>query len=347
VANGIRAGGDGDSTVILGIYNVSTPVGIRAVERFYLRKSFQIKALARDISDIAGISRFAADVILLSDSRQLSDSLSNCDILLYCSKMNTPANDTIALFREAQRAGVRRFVKISMMFNERPEVISDLQPSQNEGLLLSELKAGKTELTILRPGNLHGPRCFWSLNSVNQLITKEPRLPHNGHGAFNGTYIDNLLQAVEQACSADSSAVNGKIFWVTDGLNTTWKDYFSVLADAIAHVTGTHGESDIEAVASSTSNGTQAVKRLQQELLRISLALPLPYGVRHRAKSRLESLSETGWISHAQGYLDNISINNIRDVLGYEPAVDLHSACLATAGWLDFAQKLAAWKNAS
>lgn len=92
----------------------------------------------------------------------------------------------------------------------------------NQGLILS----------VVRPGNVYGPRSGpWLHDVVNVLKSGSPGLISGGNINAGLAYVDNVADVLIIASSSDCAI--GKAFNASDGLDVTWKQYFTDIAAMI------------------------------------------------------------------------------------------------------------------
>lgn len=146
----------------------------------------------------------------------------------------------------AADAGVRRFIYISsvtvhgMAASDR---IDEGSPIRSIGLPYADSKIeaersleamherGRIELTILRPGDVYGPRAGeWVVKLVQALRTRRMILIDGGRGLINTTYVENLTDAVLASLARNES--RGRTYLITDGSPVSWKRYLVALASA-------------------------------------------------------------------------------------------------------------------
>jgi nucleoside-diphosphate-sugar epimerase len=146
----------------------------------------------------------------------------------------------------AADAGVRRFIYISsvtvhgMAANDR---IDESSPVRSVGLPYADSKIeaersleamherGRIDLTILRPGDVYGPRAGeWVVKLVQALRARKMILIDGGRGLINTTFVENLADAVLAALSRGES--KGRAYLITDGAPVRWKRYLVALSSA-------------------------------------------------------------------------------------------------------------------
>ncbi len=87
-------------------------------------------------------------------------------------------------------------------------------------------------LTVVRPGNVYGPGSGpWLHDIVNVLKTGAPGLISGGRGNAGLAYVDNVADILILAGVDDKSI--GRVYNASDGLDVSWHQYFSDLAQMI------------------------------------------------------------------------------------------------------------------
>ncbi len=87
-------------------------------------------------------------------------------------------------------------------------------------------------LTVVRPANVYGPGSGpWLHDIIKVLSTGAPGLVSGGQGNAGLAYVDNVADILLLAAAADTA--EGRVYNACDGLDVTWRQYFSDLADMI------------------------------------------------------------------------------------------------------------------
>ncbi len=160
--------------------------------------------------------------------------------------MKVNAGGTQTLAAAAARAGVRRFIYVSSVtvhgmpprsgIDEDAAIRSIGLPYADSKIAAEEAlrrlhERGALAVTILRPGDVYGPRAGeWVIKLVQALRAGRMILIGGGRGLINLTYVDNLTDAA--AACLESPAAAGQTYLITDGAPVTWKVYLDRLAAA-------------------------------------------------------------------------------------------------------------------
>ena len=222
----------------------------------------------------------------------------------------------------ARAAGVRRFVHISsvVVFGyEFPDGADERHPVRTTGspyvdtkvageqVVLAAHAAGEIECTVVRPGDVYGPRGpQWTILPVELLRAGRLALPARGRGVFSPVFIDNLVEGILSAARSDAAA--GQVFTLTDGRGVTTRDYFGRYAAML-------GKRPPPGVPNA-------------------LALPASWLIHHgnRLAGTANELNPDAirYLSRTGTY----SIEKAREWLAYSPAVDLDEGFERTERWL-------------
>lgn len=233
------------------ILGASGFIGSRAVELFTLTNAAKIRAIVRSYSSLPSVARFDLDfrVCDARDRAGLQKAFNDCDVVVHAVLGNPDVIEgTIEpVYSAAQAAGVRRLIYLSSasVHGQAPPVGTDedsrlslAQPfAYNRAKVKAEMKlqslraAGSTEIVILRPGIVYGPRSRWIVEIANDLITNNACLINNGQGICNCMYVDNLLDAMQLTFAAKE--IDGQIFLVGDKEEVSWFDFYSSIALAL------------------------------------------------------------------------------------------------------------------
>ena len=141
--------------------------------------------------------------------------------------------------------GVARFVYISSVsvYGMPPvKEINEETPFRHIGLpygdskieaetLVLEFHRAGLPCTILRPGDVYGPRATeWVVKLVESMKSGRMILIGGGRGLINVTQVDNLVDAIVAALQNPAAA--GRDYIITDGKPATWNDYLKALSAA-------------------------------------------------------------------------------------------------------------------
>ena len=158
-------------------------------------------------------------------------------------RVNVEGTRNIAAWAAA--TGVSRFFYLSSVtvYGMPPvEGIDEQTPFRHMGLpyadskieaeaMLAAFRASGLRTTILRPGDVYGPRASeWVIKLVDSMRAGKMILISGGRGLVNVTHVDNLVDAIEAAMQIEAAA--GRDYIITDGAPVTWKKYLEALAQA-------------------------------------------------------------------------------------------------------------------
>ncbi len=228
---------------------------------------------------------------------------------------------TINIAKAAKNSGVKTFVYISSAlvygFNYPDRVREDGPLSgENNPYCQTKIEAEQALLQlndppnfgtiILRPGDVYGPGSIpWV---VRPLLLMQQRLfayANDGKGVINHLYIDNLIDAIFLTLEKETY---GEIFNITDGEETSWKEYFTYLAEI---------------------SGLPAPFSLPKEELK--LFLKLRYQGQKLFRKKTDILPEVvDFMTRPYAY----SIEKAQRILNYKPAVNLQEGMKLTQQWL-------------
>jgi nucleoside-diphosphate-sugar epimerase len=221
----------------------------------------------------------------------------------------------------AQRAGAQRFVhfsSVTVFGLEFPDGVDERYPVHNtfipypdskiasEQVVLQAHLDGRVPCTVLRPGDVYGPRSrAWALVPAELMRRRRFMLPGRGKGIHSPVFIDNLVDGV--ALAAASSEAAGQVFTLSDGIGVPCREFFEPYAKLIG-------------------------RRL------VVMPTPIVLGAAAVAQrlARFES-GDNDVNPEATRYMlrrGTYSIDKARKVLGWEPRVGLHVGLERTIGWL-------------
>jgi nucleoside-diphosphate-sugar epimerase len=147
----------------------------------------------------------------------------------------------------AERAGVSRFVhfsSVTVFGLEFPDDVDERYPVRStyipypdskiasEQVVLQAHVEGRVPCTIVRPGDVYGPRSrAWAIIPAELIKARRFTLPGGGRGIHSPVYVDNLVDGVVLA--AASPAAVGEIFTLSDGIGVPYREFFAPYAEAV------------------------------------------------------------------------------------------------------------------
>jgi nucleoside-diphosphate-sugar epimerase len=223
----------------------------------------------------------------------------------------------------AVAAGARRFVHFSSVraFGDSgfPDGVTEEDPVRpgrsvyvntkiaSEQVALQAHAAGRIEVTIIRPGDVYGPRSRpWTVLIVEAIAANQFLLPAMGKGIFSPVYVDNLVDGVLLAASRPEGV--GEVFTISDGVGVPCAEFFG-------HYYRMLGRKGPRTLPTAVAVGAAAIPE----------ALAALTG--RKTEIRRESMR---YLARDGTY----SIDKARALLGYEPAVDLNEGMGRTEAWL-------------
>jgi len=261
------------------------------------------------------------------------DHAAGCDLVVHTAAIvsmrgsgpggavwQTNALGTRHVLDAARRAEAIRFVQLSSVtvFGFAfPDGVDESYPTQpsgvpyvdtkiaSEALVLRAHAAGEIPCTIVRPGDVYGPRSRpWTVLPVQELARRRLILPALGRGIFSPVYIDNLLDGIVAACEPAGA---GGVFTLTDGAGVTTREFFGFYARLLGRRLPVLPTGAAVALASAAALGARAARQ-ETEI--------------NAAAARY--LARTG----------TYAIDRARTTLGYAPSIGLAEGMERTAHWL-------------
>jgi nucleoside-diphosphate-sugar epimerase len=216
----------------------------------------------------------------------------------------------------AEAVGADRIVHVSSVavwgyeFGDR---LDEDAPTRRSGNPYIDTKAASDELarrrgaTVVRPGDVYGPGSVqWSVRPVQLLRSGRMMLPDGGRGLLTPIYIDDLVDCVVRALRHPDAG--GQTFVAWDGEAVTAREFFGHYARMV-------GRAKIPSVPAPV---LRAGVRVQSVLERLA--------------GRPASLEPDAaiFLSRRATYPND----RAREVLGWEPQVDLAEGMRRTEAWL-------------
>jgi len=219
-------------------------------------------------------------------------------------------------------AGAKRLVHVSSVtvfgfdFEGEVDERTPVQPNGNyyvdtkiasEQVVLSAHAEGEIPCTIVRPGEVYGPRSRgWTVEAVRALKARRMVLPAGGRGLISPVYVDDLIDGIVRAATVPEAA--GRIFILTGPGPATIGEFMG----HYCRMLGIGGPLTAPtAVVRQGVRAMAAATRLRGQRSKLSPAV-------------VDSLTRRG----------SYSIRRARETLGYEPAHDLEAGMRATEQWL-------------
>lgn len=223
----------------------------------------------------------------------------------------------------AQRGGAERFVQFSSVTTfgfDYPDGVDETYPVRltgnpypdskiaSEQVTLQAHVAGDVQATIVRPGDVYGPRSRgWTVLPVKMIKAGQMVLPNGGHGRIGPVYVDNLVDGVLLAAASPDAV--GEIFTIADG-------YAIEIGDFFGHYARMLGKEGIRTLPTPIARTIAAAGgRIEKRLGRDT----------EMSAASMDYLAKTGGA---------YSIEKARRVLGFAPKVTLDEGMRRCEEWL-------------
>jgi nucleoside-diphosphate-sugar epimerase len=221
----------------------------------------------------------------------------------------------------AVRGGARRFVHTSSIVTfgiDFPDRVAESFPVRPTGVPYTDTKiaseqvvlaahaAGELPCTIVRPGDVYGPRSRpWMILVLEAIKARQFALPARGRGIFSPVYVDNLVDGYVLAAS--SADAEGQVFTITDGIGVECREFF-------AHH---HRWLGVRGPRTLPTPAAVALAAVAERALRLSgrETEVTPGAVRYLARN------------------GTYSIDKARAVLGYRPVIGLEEGLERSRAW--------------
>jgi len=223
----------------------------------------------------------------------------------------------------AVAGGAERFVQFSSVTTfgfDFPDGVDETYPVRltgnpypdskiaSEQVTLQAHVAGEVQATIVRPGDVYGPRSRgWTVLPVQMIRSGQLVLPNGGHGKIGPVYVDNLVDGVTLA--AASTDARGEIFTIADGPDVEVGEFFGKYARML-------GKDKVRTLPTSVARGIAAAGGRVEKL---------------RGRDTEMSGASVDYVAKPVG---RYSIEKARRVLGYDPKVTLEEGMRRTEEWL-------------
>jgi nucleoside-diphosphate-sugar epimerase len=222
----------------------------------------------------------------------------------------------------AVAGGVQRFVHLSSIvvfgfdFTGEVDEWTPVRPNgvhyvdtkiASEQVVLAAHADGQVPCTIVRPGDVYGPGSRpWTIEPVRLLKAGQLVLPGGGRGMHSPVYVDDLVEGVVRAATVPEAA--GRIFTVTGPAPVTIGDFVERYCHMLGIDRPRSAPPGLARAAAWLINSVSRVRGVHNEIT--------PAGIDYFMRR------------------GTYSIARAREVLGYEPAVDLDEGMRRTEAWL-------------
>lgn len=240
------------------ITGVNGFIGSHTARRM-LREGHRVRGLVRRTSNLDNIKDLNIEFVYgdVSQPETLEKATEGTDKVIHVAGIAKDWGDyadfhrvnfqgTCNLALAAEKAGVKRLVYISTAavhgFGYR--YITESYPMSNklnyygetkkmaEQWLFQFARTAKMSIVALRPGNVFGPDDHTFIDKYLEAIyTGKFSYVNNGKSLTCPVYIDNLVESIWLACHSGTAV--GEAFFITDGLEITWREFTDKLADAL------------------------------------------------------------------------------------------------------------------
>ncbi len=349
-------------------------VGNRAVEEFFLRGAHDVVPVVHGYSSLALAGRFGMPWRVADhfSVEALARAFEGCECVVHAAFGSPLTAMSRAVYRAADRAGVRRLVVLSSasVYNqnvapgtteasalpERPATSYNASKIVADNAVRALRAKGRTEVVFLMPSVVFGPRSQWVAGLADQLMRGTAYLINEGRGVCNTVYIDNLVEAMRLAM--DAPGVDGEAFFVSDAEPVTWAEFYAPIVSALGAAPG-----DVHALRDPELPGESRREHMRQRLQRLVESKPLqrvkplvPPGLMAAYRTLLvRPLSERraepeAWeppaprrpsVALDMGLLQLCEYKLPNDkaarLLGYAPPVSFAEGMRRSVGWLEFA----------
>lgn len=308
-------------------------IGLRTAE-LALAQGMKVRGLQRSADKAKKARELGAEVIVgnITDPAAAKEACQGVDIVLHTAAIvreggafqhfhEANVGGTINMAKAAKNAGVKTFVHLSSVmvygFNY-PNRVTEEGPlrGENNPYCQTKIESEKELLKlnappdfgviIIRPGDVYGPgSIYWVARPLMFMRQKAFALANDGRGVMNHVYVDNLIEAILLAIEKEAY---GEAFNITDGQETSWKEYFTRLAEI----------GNAPAFFSLPAGVLKLLARLRclgQTVLRQEPD-PLPESINFATRPYAYSIAKA------------------QNQLGYEPKIDLEEGMRRTREWL-------------
>ncbi len=345
-----------DSNMIL-VTGASGFIGGWVVEALALSGLANVRAGIHSWAHAARIARFPLDITPcdVMDEKQLDQAMEGVDLVVHTAVggRETIVQGTQNVLRAARRAGVQRVVHLSTaeVYGDVRRRIDETMECRYSGSEYADAKIDAEKacwefnekgvpVTVLRPSIVYGPFSeTWTMDLAARLQSGNWTTFQNyGDGICNLIYIDDLISAVVLALT-NRNAV-GEAFNVGGPDLVTWNEYFKRFNAAL-------GQPELKAASASHSkwkSATTDIIRTSSKYIRDHLNEPISE-IRQRfdwAEEMVVQMKKMVKSTPTARELENLYsreaiyvTEKARDLLGFQPQVDLDTGLQMSVCWLE------------
>ena len=283
--------------------------------------------------DIGGESKVGIEQADITEPGAWQRKAEGCDLVVHTAAVvgmysspagywETNVRATRLVLDAAVAGGAKRFLHLSSIvvygfdFEGEVDERSPVRPNgvhyvdtkvASEQVVLAAHASGEIPCTIVRPGDVYGPRSRpWTVEPVRLLKSGSLALPAKGRGMHSPVYVDDLVDGILLAAAAPEA--EGRIFILTGPEHTT-------IGEFVRHYCRMLGIDSPRSVptplARSGARVIDALARMRRQRNEITPAA-------------IDYFNRRG----------TYSIARAREVLGYEPRHDLATGMAKTEEWL-------------
>ncbi|WGV26154.1 NAD-dependent epimerase/dehydratase family protein [Halotia branconii] len=231
-------------------------IGLRSAE-LALSQGMKIRGLQHSPEKTQKAQKLGVELLLgnITDPVIAQKACQEMDIVLHTAAVTQESGSldyfrevnvegTVNLAKAAKNAGVKTFVYLSSVlvygFNypdgvtEKGSLCGENNPYcqttiEAEEILLQLNAPPDFNVIIIRAGDVYGPGSIpWIVRPLLLMRQKLFALANDGLGVMNHVYVDNLIEGIFLAIEKEAY---GEVFNITDGQKTSWKEYFTRLAE--------------------------------------------------------------------------------------------------------------------
>lgn len=315
------------------ISGISGFIGLRTAE-LAIARGMKVRGLARSAEKAKQAQKLGAEVMIgnVTDPTTAYKACQGVDIVLHIAGIvqesgslkhfrEVNVGGTVNMAKAAKSAGVKIFTHLSsaMVYGfNYPDGITEDGPLRGENNPFCQTKIEAEEallqlhappgfgIIIIRPGDVYEPGSIpWIVRPLLMMQQKLFALINDGRGVINHLYIDNLIDGIFLAIEKEA---HGEIFNITDGQQTSWREYFTRLAEM----------ANLPVPYSLPKDEAKLLLRVREQGQKLFRKKP-------------DLLPETvDFLSRPYAY----SIAKAQNMLNFQPKIDLEEGMRRTQEWL-------------
>jgi nucleoside-diphosphate-sugar epimerase len=366
----------------------------------HLRDGWDVRAVVHNPGNASRLARLPVEMVQgdLKDAEAVKRLVDGCEAVVHCAVgtawgqrkeiFAVTVDGTRRLAEASLAAGVKRLVHLSTISVVGDEmqmtgvIDESLPPRPIKGSEYGESKLQAEEAiqqmvrrglsaVILRPARVYGPYSrIFVMRPIQAIAEGRFRWLANPDVPADLVYVDNVVESILRSVAAPEAVGRGEVFFVSDGDDLTWREFYRRLAAGVGtslgedryrpekangHASAAWWNPGAWVRAGKTVVKSAEFKSLGRRVLHTDPVGTLPrwglesFPALERAARRMvgadsslpvyrrQAEAATDWVEMGSGGAV-VSIEKARRLLGYDPPIKREQALELTLEWIKHAR---------